>query len=197
MRRIRRAERSQDALLIKLIGSAMRIFLAAFADASTQRVLAHRAREFDLPGYRRTPPENFHVTLRFLGDLDAEQLVQLRRSVAGGALGVPQPTPAQAVGIRTFPSRHQARVLGFAIASDGHLEGLATELSRILRADFGDPDRAFQAHVTFARLAPRRRPLQALPSMDVPVAVRFESPGVYESKTLSDGAVYERLFALA
>jgi RNA 2',3'-cyclic 3'-phosphodiesterase len=175
----------------------MRAFIAAFVDADSRNVLAEQLRGLDVRGYRLIPLENLHVTLRFLGELAPDRLARLQRVLAEARLDVPTALPVRFVGVRAFPSRRQARVLALAIESDKVLERVAVELSRVLQADFGDPDRAFHAHVTFARLRGNARPARHLPLVDVPVAIQLTDFGVYQSQTLPKGAVYQRVCPLA
>ena len=61
----------------------MRLFFALWPDARVRAQLVHWARELHaVCGGRRMRPENLHLTLAFLGDVDEARLAQVEQ--AGG-----------------------------------------------------------------------------------------------------------------
>ncbi len=184
--------RSCDACIIV----AMRAFIAAFTDTETRQRLAMLAASLTPPGYRLIAPANLHVTLRFLGSIDDADLAQLRTVLINEDLAVPEPCCCQITGICAFPTPRMPRVLAFALDSGGGLVRVAETLNRALEPHFGAPDRAFHAHVTFARLAPRARPLRQIPRLGDTLPAAFDGSGLYRSETRADGAVYSRVLAL-
>jgi RNA 2',3'-cyclic 3'-phosphodiesterase len=174
----------------------MRVFIAAFADEQSRLQLGTQASVLDLPGYRLITPQNFHATLRFLGTLNREQLELLERSIREANLSVPAPCKVQVTGVRAMPSKGRARVLAYTLAPHPTLSRFVTVLNRTLALDFGEPDRAFRPHITFARLKAGGKPLSDLPTLQAPVPAMLEAFGVYQSQTLPDGAMYRCLFSL-
>lgn len=114
------------------------------------------------PGYRWVPPDNLHLTLRFLGSLDPATLDRLEEelvAVRGGGfrLGLD--------GRGTFGPRSAPRViwLGLAAGADESAQ-LASAIEAASRTVGLEPaDRPFRAHLTLARSRPDAPRLPALP----------------------------------
>ncbi len=134
---------------------AERMFLAvALDDESRHAIAAHlTAGEWRLPG-KLVPPDNWHITLRFLGrtatargeavlaHLDQHLMVEpfrLRLSDLGG-----------------FPRENKASVLWMGLQGDlESLSGLAAECEIAAeRAGFEPEGRPFHPHLTLSRIRP-------------------------------------------
>ena len=102
-----------------------------------------------LPGARWLEPDNYHVTLRFIGDIDArtageiaDQLARVRR--VGFAVAFE--------GLETFGSRKPHAIVARAVSSPA-LGELQAEHERIMqRIGLPPESRKFLPHVTLARL---------------------------------------------
>jgi 2'-5' RNA ligase len=102
-----------------------------------------------LPGARWLTPDNYHVTLRFIGDIDkrtadevADQLSRVRRIAF--AVGIE--------GLDTFGSRKPHTIVARAVSSPA-LGELQAEHERIMQRIGLPPEtRKFLPHVTLARL---------------------------------------------
>jgi 2'-5' RNA ligase len=100
--------------------------------------------------------ENFHLTLKFLGDTPVSKVAALSTAIERAAAKVP-PFDANVGGCGAFPLRGQPRVLWLGI---GDPTGRLAKLSHALedecdQAGFGPEVRPFHPHLTVARL---RRP---------------------------------------
>jgi RNA 2',3'-cyclic 3'-phosphodiesterase len=104
---------------------------------------------------RWTRPEQFHITLKFLGDVPAEQLDALKKSVAE-ICAVSRALRLSARGIGFFPSERKPRVI-WAGTSDanGQLSELHWRLDEALRclAPAERPEK-FTGHITLGRFKP-------------------------------------------
>ena len=136
----------------------MRLFVAlavpAEASAALDGALArHRAA---IPG-RWISPADRHVTLRFLGELGEDRVLEVTAAIetaarAGDAF------PLALAPLGTFPARGRARVL-WAGLDDPHdaLGPLVTRLANALGPVVPPEGRPFAAHLTVARFDPPRR----------------------------------------
>jgi RNA 2',3'-cyclic 3'-phosphodiesterase len=102
---------------------------------------------------RWTKPEQFHLTLRFLGDVAADRVEDLKQS-AGAVCRNARPLALCAEGIGFFPNPRAPRVIWVGI-HDG--EGRLLELQKQLEAAVGgfSAERAeanFRGHITLGRL---------------------------------------------
>jgi RNA 2',3'-cyclic 3'-phosphodiesterase len=103
--------------------------------------------EPDVAGLRWTDPDSWHVTLAFLGSVDADRIdgiVAALREVAAAQ----RPMRLATGGLGAFPSAGRARVVWYGVADpDGRLAGLA----RDVRGATGVEGSPFRGHVTLAR----------------------------------------------
>lgn len=102
-----------------------------------------------LPGARWIDPENYHVTLRFIGDIDGVTA----NEVAGMLFRVNRkPFDVAVQGLSSFGGRKPRAVVA-SVAPSRPLIELQAELERSLRRLGLDPEgRKFVPHVTLARL---------------------------------------------
>ena len=102
-----------------------------------------------LPGARWIDPADYHVTLRFIGDIDglaaneiASTLFRIRR----------QPFDLSLQGLSSFGGK-KPRAIVAAVAPSRPLMELQAELERLMQRFGMDPEgRKFTPHVTLARL---------------------------------------------
>jgi 2'-5' RNA ligase len=154
-----------------------RLFVAVRPPPAVITALAGLDRPAE-PGGRYAPPEQWHVTLRFLGDAVVDDAVvaleQLRSPVAEAVLG-------------PRVSRLGRNVVCIPVAG---LDELAAEV-RELTATIGDPPdpRGFTGHLTIARLRGRA----ACGVAGAPFSARFAVHEVelVDSTLSSSGAVHE------
>ena len=156
-----------------------RLFVAAWPPPSVVQDLARHVPRSPAAGVRWVPPENWHVTLRFLGSCDPE-------AAAAALAAVEAPAAEAAVGpaVTTL-----GRVLCLPVSG---LDELA-EAVRAATARVGQPPdpRPFTGHLTLARLRNRR----AAPGAGARFSASFAVDEVLlvESDTRPDGAVYRAI----
>lgn len=102
-----------------------------------------------IPGARWTPPENMHLTLRFVGELDEDAAEDVHDALSRMTA---EPFDVQLSGVGHFESRGKVRALWAGVARN---EALAHFQSRIevacQRAGLAPESRRFHPHVTLAR----------------------------------------------
>ncbi|HJT88898.1 MAG TPA: RNA 2',3'-cyclic phosphodiesterase [Bryobacteraceae bacterium] len=143
-----------------------------------------------------SPPENLHITTKFIGEWPEERLEELK-SVLGSLEGR-QPISVDIHKLGFFPNPNSPRVFWCGIEAPG-LEDLASATDRATAA-LGIPaeQRAFSPHLTLARikerldLQPLRETIAVLSSLDFG---RFEvrSFFLYQSRLRPSGSVYTKL----
>jgi len=106
-------------------------------------------------------PENIHLSLKFLGDVEEtrepELVAALKRAAGTGQ--EPRPLTLQITGFGVFPDYHRPHVLWAGVTPDPGLELLQHGVEQAF-APLGFPTeaRAFQPHVTLGRAARDARP---------------------------------------
>jgi 2'-5' RNA ligase len=113
-----------------------------------ERLRAMTALSF--PGARWVPPENYHLTLRFIGETPGYQAEEIDHALA--ALKVPGFTLTLA-GLGTFSKSGRAGSLWIGVDRNPPLDHLRAKIETALQRIGLEPERRrFAAHVTLARL---------------------------------------------
>jgi RNA 2',3'-cyclic 3'-phosphodiesterase len=139
-------------------------------------------------------PENAHFTVRFLGDLDDEQIERVRESVRRSGAGLTAPV-ARLGRLGAFPRPERPRVLWVGLAQGGpEAETVASAINDGLERDgFGYADKPFRAHLTLARA---REGAQGIASLirsvipEAPEAEPLQRLAVMKSQLAKSGAMY-------
>ena len=174
-------------------GVATRIFVAVPLPDEIRMALADRLGSLDMPG-KPVPPENWHITLRFLGWTDDVALDRLLAALDEADLGRTFDMMLGEMG--AFPRPKSATVIWLAV-SEGltRLEELAAAAEEAAQsAGFGPEDRPFRAHLTLSRVRPAEDAsglLDSFPGADL--GWRCGSVVVYRSHLGRGGARYEPL----
>lgn len=127
-----------------------RLFVALIPPASVRTELAEFA-ALPLTGVRRTPADNIHLTLRFIGDTDDEKTERFATSLTRVRV---EPFILPVGGAGLFPSRGPAKVL-WAGVGNGHtrLYQLRKQVDEaLLTVDPGLAMPGFHPHFTLGRL---------------------------------------------
>ncbi len=131
----------------------MRLFVALrIPPAEGERIREGAAllRKADFP-IRWTDPEQYHLTLKFLGDVPDEKVDAIGEVVSGIAEGTP-PVTLRLGGIGAFPTIRRPRVLWMGVEATPVLRCLKQDLEWALgELGFERDARAFHPHVTLGR----------------------------------------------
>lgn len=150
----------------------MRLFVAFDIPESLKRSIEKGLQKLRtaLPEVRWIPRNNWHATLKFLGEVPDERLPEVEAAVSSYLADFP-PATSHLTEMGAFPSADKARVLWVGLRDDsGALAGLAASLDKGLGAlGFRSESRPLHPHITVARIK-------------LPVSVRhlFEQAGPYD-----------------
>ena len=164
----------------------MRLFFALWPDDAVRAGLTRWSRELHaLCGGRATRPENLHVTLAFLGNVEEAQVAEIER-----AAGEVAPKAVSLVLDQPGYWKHNRIAWAGASVVPPELESLVSEL----RGALGESRICFDAkpfvsHLTLLRDA--REP-RAMPVFD-PIEWRLDGFALVRSVTLPRGSRYEVL----
>jgi len=179
----------------------MRLFVGctvgpAVADAAMALIGELKARVARLAPLARltwVPNERLHVTVRFIGHVDAERAAGIR-----DALAPPLRQPAfdaVAQGVGAFPDRRPPRVVWAGLAAGRtELVALAREVNARLDPLVGGDPEELRPHLTLARVK-EAHGLRAQPLLagleSVPLGgFRVETVTLFESRPSRDGVQY-------
>ncbi|MDX1645184.1 MAG: RNA 2',3'-cyclic phosphodiesterase [Thermoanaerobaculia bacterium] len=179
----------------------MRLFVALPLATEIRRMLARHTERVrpSLPAARWLPSENLHLTLRFLGEVEATELDAARKALARAvegrtgfdlALGEPG----------RFPRRGPPRVLWIGVEAGTALFELQSAISSALEEalDLEQERRAYHPHVTLGRCRDLWRRSDAELWTNETFAGTGESFGVtyvdlMESRLSPAGATHDRV----
>lgn len=185
----------------------IRTFIAIELPEEVQHGLARVQGELKRshPPVRWVSPEKIHVTLKFLGEIPAEQVesvCQVAARVAASAV----PFELEAAGAGVFPNLRRPRVVWVGVQGDlPALHTLQASLEQELaRAGFPKEERPFSPHLTLGRVQDRASPAearslgQAVAGLEVPLLGRWrvEEIVVMRSDLRPEGPLYTPLRAL-
>ncbi|SFR89445.1 2'-5' RNA ligase [Halomicrobium zhouii] len=132
-----------------------RLFVSVDLDGLAEEVAAVQDLFADASGLSLTDPEQAHVTLKFLGDTDAERVDDLVREleVAVADSGV-EPFEAEFGGLGVFPSLEYISVVWLGTRAGGdELTALHEAIEeRTVAMGFEPEDHEFTPHATLARM---------------------------------------------
>lgn len=104
----------------------------------------------DVPGARWTDPDQFHLTVRFIGEVEEHVFDEIRDGLASVRV---DPFEITVRGVGHFPPRGQPKVLWAGIAPSASLDLLHQRVDAALtRAGVPRDKRKFAPHITLARL---------------------------------------------
>jgi 2'-5' RNA ligase len=164
----------------------VRLFVAADLPVTVRRLLSalpHPART----GLRWTTPAQWHVTLRFLGEVDEPAAVAEALCVIPSTLGAERVEAALGPASAWFA---RSRVLQIPVTGVEALAGAVLEAT----SRWGPSEEpAFAGHVTLARFRGPGSPPADLAGM--PLMARFDVPQVvlYRSSSGPGGSIYQPL----
>lgn len=171
----------------------MRLFIAlAIPDDLTARLVSLQS---GLPDAHWVAPNNFHLTLRFLGDTSRFQLHDLMAALDA--------IEAPAFGLTfdhlgVFASKDRVRALWVGVEPDEALNHLQAKVDRAaVQAGFPQEHRKFKPHVTLARFKGLHRdrvdPYLARQAPTIDGEMSVAAFHLYRSYLTKSGPDYERL----
>ena len=104
-------------------------------------------------------PENMHLTLKFLGDVDISDTYEVCKGVQRAAQDL-EPFDLEIRGVGAFPNLHRPRTIWFGGGEgEEQMAELANRLdNELLKAGFRKEGRRFQTHLTLGRVHTDRGP---------------------------------------
>ena len=105
------------------------------------------------PEVRWVRAANLHLTLRFLGDIEQNDVPVLEDHIKQNIVGL-QPFPIKLAGLGCFPNMRRPRVVWIGV--DGTMNSLQTLAECVekscMEVGYGKGDKQFSAHLTIGRI---------------------------------------------
>lgn len=146
-----------------------------------------------LPDVHWTPADDFHLTLRFIGEVDHPTFYEIGQLLADVAA---PPFELRLAGLGVFPPRGLPHTLWAGVEDGQALMGLRRRIERVLKEAGVPPEkRNFVPHVTLGRLAgalpePRFAAWLARRALFRSSAFPVSAFGLYSSQLRPEGALH-------
>ncbi len=141
---------------------------------------------------RWVPPENYHITLAFLGDIEHRDLPRLE-TIAADVVGRHTRSELMVDGIVWFPSIHKPRLLVALIKQQPALKKLQADLQQQLRLQgFYVDSRRFIPHITLARTK-RNQQAKEFQLMSEELKTEMDELVLFQSTLTPSGPHYSAL----
>ena len=172
--------------------STERLFVAIPIPGEVRHAVDDWRAGLDLPG-RLVPAENFHITLRFIGDADQVGKERVMAALSEAELG--DAFNIHVGGFGAFPKLSKATV-GWASLEDsqGELVELADAIDEaVAEAGFGYEDRPFHPHLSVVRIRPQRDLRTVDTARRVGAKIQVREIVLYRSRFAGRGVSYDPL----
>ena len=175
----------------------MRVFIAIGLPKEIKEKIAELEEGFtkyDL-AFKWVKPENLHLTLKFLGNIDEEQIIKIKEAIAGVS-GKFTSFEVNFDNFGFFPNGRKPRVFFISAAPEELLKSIAAELEEELETLGFEKESRFKSHITLARIKnPKNINLLKAKIKDTRIDKKFPINEItlYKSTLTKEGPVYEEL----
>ncbi len=183
----------------------VRSFIAIELPAELKQGLAQlqaRLKVDNQPGIKWVNPNDIHLTLKFLGNINPTIIDQITREMTDAAQKIP-PFTLYVQQLGAFPNLKRVQVVWVGLS--GELDKLG-QLQKLLESSlsglgFAPEPRSFKPHLTLARLGSQATPderqrlgeLIASTSFQTGQGIRANSINLMKSQLTRDGPIYSKL----
>lgn len=189
--------------------SLLRAFIAIELPSSIQNAIqqetAALCQALDRSIVRWVPPQNVHLTLKFLGDVSPSNLGLLKQMIEVEASQY-EPFDLSVGGCGSFPNPKRARIIWVGIQAPATLSVLQHSIeTAAARLGYPPEDRPFSPHLTIGRVSQhisgdgQQRLRQALEKTQISLlgSTRVDAIHLFRSDLQPSGPIYTTLFKAA
>lgn len=190
----------------RLKGASIRAFIAIELPSELTEALRGLQALFSDGGLKNkeiswVKPENIHLTVKFLGDVEERRIPDIFAALEKAADGI-RPFTLRAAGVGTFPKGTAPRVLWVGINGCPELKKLHSGIEEALKAlGFPEEERDFSPHLTLCRIKtpPAGRALMAAQNIRPDINMDFMASSfvLFKSELSPTGAKYVELKRVA
>jgi len=186
----------------------LRAFIAVEIPAEIQRLIqqdtASLQKALPKPLVRWVETKNLHLTLKFLGDVSAEELEKLAGAIEL-ELVTHAPFTMSVAGLGVFPGYHQPRIIWVGLEAPNSLSSLQQSVdATAVRMAYLPEERPFSPHLTIGRVGQGSTQANRLKIRETLEAATSISIGPFEVKAVTifksdlrpTGPVYTSLYTL-
>jgi 2'-5' RNA ligase len=187
--------------------SVIRAFIAIDLNSDVRqglgKVMDQLRQQLEVAPVRWVPPENIHLTLKFLGDVSLANLEMLKKIMQSEASSY-HPFDLSVGGLGAFPNSRNPRVVWVGVEAPPELGALQRSIEAAMeRLGYGREERPFSAHLTLGRVSRNANSHdahvigEAIESTKVGFLgmVQVLEVHLFRSDLKPSGAVYSRIFS--
>ncbi len=153
-------------------------------------------------GVKWVDPDGIHLTLKFLGEVDADWIDEIAGAMGAAVMGI-SPFRLEVKGLGVFPNLNRVRVVWVGL--EGEVSKLLELVQRIEAnvspLGFPTESRPFTPHLTLARVGDRVPPderqelgqLVARTKFEAKSAIEVRAVNLMKSQLTPQGAIYSHL----
>lgn len=176
----------------------MRAFIAIdLTNEIKAKLKAVAANLKDLPlKVKWVEPENLHITLKFLGDIEQNQLDKIKEIIAGIACQC-NSFSLLLENFGFFPHSRKPRIFFISFSSEQILKKIIEELKKKLNPLGFKKDKKFRSHITLARIKSLKNIEQLTKKVDqlkVEGKIKVNKISIFKSTLTQKGPIYEEIF---
>lgn len=169
----------------------MRAFIAIDLAQAVRQRIADLSEKIDDPACNKVEPENFHMTLKFLGDVEPARIEKLKGELTAVKY---EPFDVEVKGAGVFPKLSYIKVIW--VGANGDFQPLVDRIDSITQ-DIKTRDHNFHPHITIARVKskPKKELKQLIRDNENRKlgSQQVDKFVLKKSELKSDGPVYETL----
>jgi 2'-5' RNA ligase len=192
----RRKRKSSEFFFNFLFISTMRLFIAVEIPEQVKQVLLAAQEQLKLEG-RMTKTKEFHLTLKFLGEVPEEKLEPLKQSLETIKFS---PFNLELDAIGAFPKKHNPRVVWAGLTPHEEINNLQKQIDKATQSLGFEQDSKFHPHLTLARIKfcnNKKEFAGLLDSIKLqPAEFKIDSFKLIKSTLTPQGPIYETLHSL-
>lgn len=146
--------------------------------------------------FRWVKPENLHLTLKFLGDINQKQADKIKEAITKIS-GKFAAFETSFNGFGFFPDERKPRIFFISIDKEELLKGIASELEEELAKLGFEKENRFKSHITLARIKDLRN-IESLKAKikNTRLDEKFPADAIilYKSTLAKEGPIYGKIF---
>lgn len=176
----------------------MRAFIAIDLPEKVKSKMAELENDLKKCGlaFRWVKPENLHLTLKFLGNINQEQVSKIKEAITKIS-GKFSAFKANFNGFGFFPNEKKPKIFFISIDKEELFKNIARELEEELETLGFDKENRFKSHITLARI----KDLKNIDSLKIKIENtqldgKFPADSIilYKSTLTEEGPIYEKIF---
>ncbi len=176
----------------------MRLFIAISLNSQLQQELTELQEKFRaLKGIRWVKPQNIHLTLNFLGEVDEQRIPLIKEAMQRAVPGT-SPFLISFGGLGVFPNLKAPRVIWLGLSPEKEVIVLQQKLEKELaKIGFSVEKRKFHPHLTLGRV--KRGFIKKIGEegdTSLSSKLRVDKIGLIQSKLTPEGPIYSVVYGI-